>query len=194
MARLVEQGKVALSRPVRGHAPSASAAPTRSTRSPRCRANIRCSTARRRRDARADPRPRHLLCRLFAARPRPVDRRHPRSQQSGGGRYPRPPSALQGENFAKNRALVEAHRGDRRATSAAPRRSSAWRGCWRRATDVIPIPGTKHIERLEENLGALDGQADPGGHRPRSRRRSRSAPPPAPATPKAACAGCISDP
>ena len=29
-------------------APSASAAPTRSTRSPRCRANIRCSTARRR--------------------------------------------------------------------------------------------------------------------------------------------------
>ena len=41
-------GQGALSRPVRGARPSASAARTRCTRSPRCRANSRCSTARRR--------------------------------------------------------------------------------------------------------------------------------------------------
>jgi aryl-alcohol dehydrogenase-like predicted oxidoreductase len=27
--------------------------------------------------------------------------------------------------------------------------------------DVIPIPGTKHVERLEENLGALDIRLTP---------------------------------
>ncbi len=73
------------------------------------------------------------------------------------GRHPR----FKGENFAKNRALVERVEAIADRESAAPRRSSASPGCWRRAPDVIPIPGTKQIDRLEENLGALDVRLTP---------------------------------
>ena len=50
---------------------------------------------------------------------------------------------------------------------------------------MIPIPGTKRIERLEENLGALDVTLTPEEIATISDGRSRSAPPPAPAIPKA---------
>ena len=39
---------------------------------------------------------------------------------------------------------------------AAPLVSSPSRGCWPRATDVVPIPGTKRVTYLEENVGAAD--------------------------------------
>jgi aryl-alcohol dehydrogenase-like predicted oxidoreductase len=67
------------------------------------------------------------------------------------GRHPR----FIGENFAKNRALVariEAIAGDKGCTPA--QLCLAW--LLAQGPDVIPIPGTKRIERLEENLGALD--------------------------------------
>jgi aryl-alcohol dehydrogenase-like predicted oxidoreductase len=67
------------------------------------------------------------------------------------GRHPR----FMGDNFAKNRALVE-----QIETIAAEKRCTpaqlvlAW--LLAQGPDVIPIPGTKQIPRLEENLGALD--------------------------------------
>ncbi len=67
------------------------------------------------------------------------------------GRHPR----FEGENFARNRALVErveAIAADKRCTVA--QLCLAW--LLAQGDDVIPIPGTKSIERLKENLGALD--------------------------------------
>ena len=67
------------------------------------------------------------------------------------GRHPR----FQGENFAKNRARVEgleAIAADRRCTVA--QLCLAW--LLAQGDDVIPIPGTKSLDRLKENLGAMD--------------------------------------
>jgi len=67
------------------------------------------------------------------------------------GRHPR----FEGENFQKNRALVE-----RAEAIAADKRCTVAQLClaWLLAQgdDLLPIPGTKRVERLQENLGALD--------------------------------------
>lgn len=66
-------------------------------------------------------------------------------------RHPR----FEGDNFNKNRALVErveAIAADKQCTVA--QLSLAW--LLAQGPDVIPIPGTKRVERLQENLGALD--------------------------------------
>ena len=71
-------------------------------------------------------------------------------------RHPR----FEGENFNRNRALVEraeAIAADKRCTVA--QLSLAW--LLAQGPDVLPIPGTKRIERLEENIGALDVQLTP---------------------------------
>jgi aryl-alcohol dehydrogenase-like predicted oxidoreductase len=71
-------------------------------------------------------------------------------------RHPR----FAGDNFAKNRALVErveAIAADKRCTVA--QLCLAW--LLAQGPDVIPIPGTKRIERLQENLGALDIRLTP---------------------------------
>jgi aryl-alcohol dehydrogenase-like predicted oxidoreductase len=67
------------------------------------------------------------------------------------GRHPR----FQGENFSKNRARVEgleAIAADRRCTVA--QLCLAW--LLAQGDDLLPIPGTKSLARLEENLGAMD--------------------------------------
>ncbi len=67
------------------------------------------------------------------------------------GRHPR----FLAENLAHNRALVE-----RVAAIAAEKGCTpaqlvlAW--LLAQGPDIVPIPGTKHRERLDENLGALD--------------------------------------
>ncbi|BBD80799.1 aldo-keto reductase [Aerosticca soli] len=68
--------------------------------------------------------------------------------------YRRHSPRFQGENFARNLALV-----------AAVERMAAAKGCtsaqlalaWvlAQGEDIVPIPGTKRRERLEENVGAL---------------------------------------
>src|SRR5437763_2616112 len=71
-------------------------------------------------------------------------------------RHPR----FEGENFQKNRALVEraeAIAADKRCTVA--QLSLAW--LLAQGPDVFAIPGTKRIERVEENLGALDVRLTP---------------------------------
>jgi aryl-alcohol dehydrogenase-like predicted oxidoreductase len=66
------------------------------------------------------------------------------------GRHPR----FAGENFAKNRALVGRIEAIARENGCTPAQLVlAW--LLAQGDDVIPIPGTKHISRLEENLGAL---------------------------------------
>ena len=72
------------------------------------------------------------------------------------GRHPR----FAGDNFAKNRALVErveAIAADKQCTVA--QLCLAW--LLAQGPDVIPIPGTKRVDRLEENLGALDVRLSP---------------------------------
>ena len=71
-------------------------------------------------------------------------------------RHPR----FEGENFQKNRVLVErveAIAADKRCTVA--QLCLAW--LLAQGEDVIPIPGTKRIERLQENLGALQVRLTP---------------------------------
>ena len=73
------------------------------------------------------------------------------------GRHPR----FMGDNFAKNRALVERLEAIARKKGCTPAQLClAW--LLAQGPDVIPIPGTKQIGRLEENLGALDVRLTPG--------------------------------
>ena len=66
------------------------------------------------------------------------------------GRHPR----FMGDNFAKNRALVGRIEAIAREKGCTPAQLVlAW--LLAQGPDVIPIPGTKHISRLEENLGAV---------------------------------------
>src|SRR5215467_397101 len=65
------------------------------------------------------------------------------------GRHPR----FMGDNFAKNRAMVERVEAIAREKGCTPAQLClAW--LLAQGPDVIPIPGTKRAERLEENLGA----------------------------------------
>jgi aryl-alcohol dehydrogenase-like predicted oxidoreductase len=64
------------------------------------------------------------------------------------------------ENFAKNRALVERVEAIAREKGCTPAQLVlAW--LLAQGPDVIPIPGTKRIARLEENLGALSVKLSP---------------------------------
>jgi aryl-alcohol dehydrogenase-like predicted oxidoreductase len=66
------------------------------------------------------------------------------------GRHPR----FMGDNFAKNRELVEHIEAIAEEKGCTPAQLVlAW--LLAQGSDVIPIPGTKQIARLEENLGAL---------------------------------------
>ena len=72
------------------------------------------------------------------------------------GRHPR----FMGDNFAKNRALVERVEAIAKEKECTPAQLSlAW--LLAQGPDVIPIPGTKQIRRLEENLGAVRVQSTP---------------------------------
>jgi aryl-alcohol dehydrogenase-like predicted oxidoreductase len=64
---------------------------------------------------------------------------------------------FQGENFARNVALVERVRALAKEKSCTPAQLAlAW--LLKRHDNVIPIPGTSSLERLEENVGAANVQ------------------------------------
>jgi len=66
------------------------------------------------------------------------------------GRHPR----FMGDNFTKNRELVQRVESIAREKDCTPAQLClTW--LLAQGPDVIPIPGTKRSERLEENLGAL---------------------------------------
>ena len=72
------------------------------------------------------------------------------------GRHPR----FMGDNFAKNRALVERLEAIAEEKGCTPAQLAlAW--LLAQGTDVMPIPGTKQIARLEENLGAMNVRLSP---------------------------------
>jgi len=67
---------------------------------------------------------------------------------------------FQGENFTRNLALVqriEAMAGRKKCTPA--QLALAW--LLGQGEDIVPIPGSKHRSRLEENAGAVDVQLGP---------------------------------
>ena len=69
------------------------------------------------------------------------------------GDFRRSSPRFQGENFDKNLALVDAiERLARRKGVTAPQLALAW--VLHQGEDIVPIPGTKRRERLEENVAA----------------------------------------
>jgi aryl-alcohol dehydrogenase-like predicted oxidoreductase len=69
----------------------------------------------------------------------------------GRGRYPR----FQGENFERNLSIVDAVEAvaERRGATAA-QVALAW--VLHRGEDIVPIPGTKRVHYLEENVASVD--------------------------------------
>jgi aryl-alcohol dehydrogenase-like predicted oxidoreductase len=68
--------------------------------------------------------------------------------------YRRMSPRFQGENFARNLALVERVRALAASKGCSPAQLAlAW--VLAQGADVVPIPGTKRRAYLEENLGAL---------------------------------------
>jgi len=64
-------------------------------------------------------------------------------------------SRFQGENFNKNKLLVDKISEIAKEKDATPAQIAiAW--LLAQGKDIIPIPGTKRIERLEENIKAVD--------------------------------------
>jgi aryl-alcohol dehydrogenase-like predicted oxidoreductase len=62
---------------------------------------------------------------------------------------------FQGENFQRNLDLVERVRAIASEKGCTPGQLAlAW--VLHRGEDIVPIPGTKHVKYLEENVGALD--------------------------------------
>jgi aryl-alcohol dehydrogenase-like predicted oxidoreductase len=78
------------------------------------------------------------------------------------GDYRRTSPRFQGENFARNLELVDRLReiADSKGCSAA-QLALAW--VLARGEDVAPIPGTRRIAALDENLAALDVALDANG-------------------------------
>ena len=71
------------------------------------------------------------------------------------GDYRRNSPRFQGENFARNLALVEQVNAIAAAKGISPGQLAlAW--VLAQGDDLVPIPGTKRLAYLEENLGALD--------------------------------------
>ena len=65
-----------------------------------------------------------------------------------------------GDNFQRNRALVEKIEGIAREKACTPSQLVlAW--LLAQGDDVVPIPGTKRKERVDENLGALEVKLTP---------------------------------
>jgi aryl-alcohol dehydrogenase-like predicted oxidoreductase len=74
--------------------------------------------------------------------------------------YRRHAPRFQGENFRKNLDLVDAIRELAAAKGCTPSQLAlAW--VLARGDDVVPIPGTKRLAYLDENLGALDVRLTP---------------------------------
>ncbi len=74
----------------------------------------------------------------------------------GRGRHPR----FAADNLARNLQLVSVIEGVAKAKGCAPCQVAlAW--LLAQGADIVPIPGTKHAERIDQNLAALDVQLSP---------------------------------
>ncbi|HEY6892922.1 MAG TPA: aldo/keto reductase [Rhodanobacteraceae bacterium] len=78
-----------------------------------------------------------------------------------GDDYRRTSPRFQGENFARNLALVDTVTRFAREKGATPAQLAlAW--VLAQGSDIVPIPGTKRRKYLKENLGALAVELTPG--------------------------------
>ncbi|MGE5188990.1 MAG: aldo/keto reductase [Gemmatimonadota bacterium] len=76
------------------------------------------------------------------------------------GDYRRNSPRFQGENLARNLSLVQRLEEIAGQKKGRPSQIAlAW--LLARGRDIVPIPGTKRVERLEENAGALGVRLDP---------------------------------
>ena len=76
------------------------------------------------------------------------------------GDYRRNSPRFQGENFEKNVAFLLSIEEIARGKGCLPSQLAlAW--LLAKGKDIVPIPGTKRMERLEENLGALELRLSP---------------------------------
>ncbi len=97
-------------------------------------------------------RTRHRLRRLQAARARLLTGAIRISPRSNGRRAAHP--RFQAENFSANRTLVARVEAIARETGCTPSQLAlAW--LLAQGDDVVAIPGTRRIDRVEENLGSL---------------------------------------
>jgi aryl-alcohol dehydrogenase-like predicted oxidoreductase len=79
--------------------------------------------------------------------------RSPQDLEQGDWRRDNP--RFQGENFDRNLQLVDKVNELAMQKNCTPGQLAlAW--LLTRDDDVVPIPGTRHIDRLEENIGSLD--------------------------------------
>ena len=102
--------------------------------------------------ARAGHRPRAVL----PARPRVPDRHRAAGRGLPGERLPpRTTRASRAPTSTSTRRRPTPY-ARWPSARASRRRSSRWRGCCTRATDLVPIPGTKRRTTLEENLAAAE--------------------------------------
>ncbi len=155
--RAGDRGQGAVPGSVRGGARTPSAGPTRPIRSRRCRPNIRCGAASRR--TRSCMSVRELGHRLRALQPAgswvSCRARSSRSTTWQEDDFRRTNPRFMGENFQKNLNLVEAVKAiahDRGVTAA--QLALAW--VLAQGDDLVPIPGTRRIETLEQNAAAAD--------------------------------------
>ena len=103
------------------------------------------------------PRARHRHRAVQPARPRlPHRRDHQPPTTSRDDDFRRGHPRFQGDNFEANLRLVDAVRELAADEGLHARRSSRWPGCSHQGDDVVPIPGTKRVAYLEENVGAAD--------------------------------------
>ena len=128
-----------------------SAALTPSTRSPPCSPSTRSGPATLKTRSAGPARARHRARPVPSARPWLPDRRHPLSRDLAEDDLPHKPTVHRRE-LRRNMALVrevERSPGERRHPCAGRARVAALKG-----DDIAPIPGTKRVSRLEENVGA----------------------------------------
>ena len=131
-----------------------------------------------------DPRARHRPRRLQPARPRLPDRHdHARSTSSTTDDFRRNTPRFQ---RARGQPRLSSTRvgGTRARAQMSPPRSSRSRGCSRRASDIVPIPGRPSRSGVEENVAAAELDAERRGARRRSTRQLRSVRRSATATPR----------
>jgi aryl-alcohol dehydrogenase-like predicted oxidoreductase len=73
--------------------------------------------------------------------------------------YRRTNPRFQGENFTRNLALVDEVRSLAKSKGCSPAQLAlAW--VLAQGEHIVPIPGTRRVRNLEENLGALEVRLD----------------------------------
>ena len=173
MAELVKAGKVRYLGLSRGRPRRRSAARTPCIRSPRCRPSTR--SGRRDLEDEILPTCRELGIGFVAYSPLGrgfLTGRFTAARGSPGRRLPPPSAALPGRELPEEpRPGRAASRRSRRGRGAR-RRSSRSPGCSRRATTSCRSRARSASKYLEENVGALDVDADAGG--PGADRRGRA--------------------